>query len=46
MTLETVSRSFGALQKDGLIEVQGRMVRLKDPAALAARIVPPDRAAA
>jgi CRP/FNR family transcriptional regulator, anaerobic regulatory protein len=46
MTLETVSRSFGALQKDGLIEVQGRVVRLKDPAALAARIVPQDRAAA
>lgn len=46
MTLETVSRSFSALQKDGLIEVQGRMIRLRDAAGLAARIDPHERAAA
>jgi len=40
MTLETVSRSFSALQKDGLIDVQGRTIRLLDPAGLALRIVP------
>lgn len=46
MTLETVSRSFSALQRDGLIEVHGRAIRLLDPAALAARIVPQERIAA
>jgi CRP/FNR family transcriptional regulator, anaerobic regulatory protein len=46
MTLETVSRSFSALQKEGLIEVHGRAVRLVDSAGLAARIVPHQRAAA
>lgn len=40
MTLESVSRSFGALQKGGLIAVQGRTIRLLQPAGLAARIVP------
>jgi len=46
MTLETVSRSFSALQRDGLIEVQGRTIRLLDPAGLSARIVQQERAAA
>jgi CRP/FNR family transcriptional regulator, anaerobic regulatory protein len=46
MTLETVSRSFSALQKEGLIEVRGRVVRLLDPAGLVARIMPHHRAAA
>lgn len=46
MTLETVSRSFSALQRDGLIEVHGRTVWLLDPAALAARITPQEKAAA
>ena len=46
MTLETVSRSFSALQREGLIEVQGRVIRLRDPAALAARLIPQERAAA
>jgi CRP/FNR family transcriptional regulator, anaerobic regulatory protein len=46
MTLETVSRSFSALHKEGLIEVHGRTVRLLDPARLAARIAPQQRAAA
>lgn len=40
MTLETVSRSFSALQREGLVTVQGRTVRLLDPARLARRIVP------
>lgn len=40
MTLETVSRSFSALQRAGLIEVKGRTVRLLDGARLAQRIVP------
>lgn len=40
MTLETVSRSFGALQREGLVTVQGRSVRLLKPARLAERIVP------
>ena len=40
MTLETVSRSFGALQREGLVAVQGRTVRLLDPDRLAERIVP------
>lgn len=40
MTLETVSRSFSALQRDGLIAVQGRTVRLLEPDRLAQRIVP------
>ena len=46
MTLETVSRSFSALQREGLIEVQGRVIRLRDPVALAARLNPQERAAA
>lgn len=46
MTLETVSRSFSALNREGLVEVHGRTVRLPDPPALAARIVPQERAAA
>jgi CRP/FNR family transcriptional regulator len=46
MTLETVSRSFSALQRTGLIEVQGRTIRLLDAAGLAARVVPQERAAA
>ncbi len=46
MTLETVSRSFSALHREGLVEVQGRTVRLLDPAGLAARIVPQERVAA
>ena len=46
MTLETVSRSFSGLQRDGLVEVHGRTVRLLDPAALAARIMPQEKAAA
>ena len=46
MTLETVSRSFSALHREGLIEVHGRTVRLLDPAALAARIVPQEKCAA
>jgi CRP/FNR family transcriptional regulator, anaerobic regulatory protein len=37
MTLETVSRVFSALQKDGVIVVHGRTIELLDPAALAAR---------
>jgi CRP/FNR family transcriptional regulator, anaerobic regulatory protein len=45
MTLETVSRSFSALHRDGLVEVHGRTVRLLDPAGLAARIVPRSRSA-
>jgi CRP/FNR family transcriptional regulator len=40
MTLETVSRSFSALQREGLVTVQGRTVRLLEPAGLAERIVP------
>lgn len=46
MTLETVSRSFSGLQREGLVEVHGRTVRLLDPAALAARIMPQEKAAA
>lgn len=46
MTLETVSRSFSALQREGLIEVHGRAIRLLDPAGLAARIAPLEREAA
>jgi len=46
MTLETVSRSFSALQRDGLIEVQGRRIRLLDVAGLAARFAPQESAAA
>ena len=46
MTLETVSRSFSALQRDGLIEVDGRRVRLLDPAGLAGRLLSQARAAA
>lgn len=37
MSLETVSRMFSALQKDGVIVVHGRTIGLLDPAALAAR---------
>jgi CRP/FNR family transcriptional regulator, anaerobic regulatory protein len=43
MTLESVSRSFSALQKAGLVEVQGRTIRLLDAAGLAARTVPRER---
>lgn len=39
MTLETVSRIFSALQKDGVILVHGRTIGLLDPAELAARIM-------
>jgi CRP/FNR family transcriptional regulator, anaerobic regulatory protein len=46
MTLETVSRSFSALQKERLVEVHGRNIRLLDPRGLAARIVPQERDAA
>jgi CRP/FNR family transcriptional regulator, anaerobic regulatory protein len=46
MTLETVSRSFGALHRAHLIEVRGRTIQLLDPAGLAARILHPERAAA
>lgn len=46
MTLETVSRSFSALQRAGLIEVHGRAIRLLDAAGLAARITPLEHAAA
>lgn len=46
MTLESVSRSFSAMHRDGLIEVHGRNVKLLDPAGLAARIVPEEPAAA
>jgi CRP/FNR family transcriptional regulator, anaerobic regulatory protein len=46
MTLESVSRSFSALQREGLIQVDGRRVRLLDPAGLAERLLPQDRAAA
>jgi len=46
MTLETVSRSFSALQRDGLVEVQGRTIRLLDLAGLAARLAQQERAAA
>jgi CRP/FNR family transcriptional regulator, anaerobic regulatory protein len=46
MTLETVSRSFGALHRARLIEVRGRTIQLLDPAGLAARILHPERAAA
>ena len=46
MTLETVSRSFSAFQRDGLVEVQGRSIRLLDPAGLAARLAPQECAAA
>lgn len=46
MTLETVSRSFSALQKEHLVEVHGRSIRLLDPPGLAARLVPQERDAA
>jgi CRP/FNR family transcriptional regulator, anaerobic regulatory protein len=46
MTLETVSRSFSALQREGLIKVEGRVIRLTDAAGLAARIIPQERAVA
>jgi CRP/FNR family transcriptional regulator, anaerobic regulatory protein len=46
MTLESVSRSFSAMHRDGLIEVHGRSVRLLDPKGLAARILPQEPAAA
>lgn len=46
MTLESVSRSFSAMHKAGLIEVHGRTVRLKNRGALAERIVPQHCAAA
>lgn len=34
LAAETVSRAFGKLQRDGLIAVDGRLVRITDPAAL------------
>ena len=34
LALETVSRGFGKLQDDGVIEVTGRMVEVRDPAEL------------
>jgi len=46
MTLETVSRSVSALQKEGLIEVHGRLVTLKDPARLATKFAAAPRVAA
>lgn len=46
MTLESVSRSFGVLQREGMIDVQGRRVCLLDPQRLAERITPQQRVAA
>lgn len=37
MTLETVSRRFSALQRQGVIRVDRRRIEILDPAALAAR---------
>lgn len=34
LAAETVSRAFGKLQRDGLIRVDGRLVRIGDPASL------------
>jgi CRP/FNR family transcriptional regulator len=34
LTLETVSRRFSRLQEEGLIQVQGRSVKLLDPVAM------------
>jgi CRP/FNR family transcriptional regulator len=34
LKLETVSRIFSSLQESGLIQVQGRAVKLLDPAAI------------
>jgi CRP/FNR family transcriptional regulator len=34
LKLETVSRLFSRFQEEGLIQVQGRAVKLLDPAAL------------
>jgi CRP/FNR family transcriptional regulator len=36
MKLETVSRMFSKLQRDGLVETQGKKIRIVDPTALAA----------
>ncbi len=36
LAAETVSRAFGKLQRDGLLQVDGRLVRIADPAGLAA----------
>lgn len=38
LVLETVSRSFSHLQKQGLITVRGRNVRILDPARLASQV--------
>lgn len=38
MTLESVSRALGALQRDGLVEVRGRMVRIRDRRGLRERL--------
>lgn len=46
MTLETVSRSFSALQREGLIAVKGRHITLLNPAGLADRLAPAERTAA
>jgi CRP/FNR family transcriptional regulator, anaerobic regulatory protein len=40
MTLETVSRSFSALHRERLITVDGRVIRILNPARLAARALP------
>lgn len=34
LVIETVSRTFSRLQDDGVIEIKGRRVRIKDPASL------------
>lgn len=41
LALETVSRFFTRLHEDGLLEVQGRDVRLRDPAGLRAMVSQP-----
>lgn len=46
MTLESVSRSFSALQREGVIEVKGRHITLLDPAGLAERLATQERTAA
>lgn len=46
MTLESVSRGLGALQREGLVEVCGRMVRIRDRIRLRQRLASHTRAAA
>ena len=36
LAAETVSRAFGKLQRDGLVQVDGRLVHIADCAALTA----------